>query len=85
MLCKDCARYDAEADRCLDDKLNPADWGGAITVANVMGVRAICSFNDFRERLVRSRIDALSRVPGAPRATRPTRRQPQREPWVLPE
>lgn len=60
MRCRDCARYDAEADKCRDEKVNPEDWGSAIIVANVMGVRAICMFNDHRERLVLSRIEALS-------------------------
>lgn len=55
MECRDCARYDAENERCRDSKLNPQDWGGAVTVANVMGLRAICVFNDYRERLVRAR------------------------------
>lgn len=58
MLCKDCARYDAENEKCRDGKLNPEGWGSAVTVANSMGVRAICVFNDYRERLVRSRIEA---------------------------
>jgi hypothetical protein len=57
--CKHCARYDSDAGKCRDEKLNPGDWGSAITVANVLGVRAICLFNDHRERLVLSRLEAL--------------------------
>ncbi|BBO23111.1 MAG: hypothetical protein QY327_08230 [Fimbriimonadaceae bacterium] len=55
MYCEDCALWDSEAAKCKNGKLNPADWGGAVSVANVYGLRAICVFNDFRERLILSR------------------------------
>ncbi len=55
MNCKDCARYDFESRKCLDHKINPHSWDQAINVANVMGIRSICMFNDYRERLVHSR------------------------------
>ncbi len=56
MDCRDCARYDLEIKRCRDQKVNPQDWETAVNVANVLGVRAICMFNDHRERLVFSRL-----------------------------
>ncbi len=31
-------------------------WEESVNVANVLGVRAICVFNDYRERLVGSRL-----------------------------
>ena len=55
MYCRDCARYDLEAKRCKDEKVNPQDWETAVTVAQVLGLRSICVFNDYRERLVRAR------------------------------
>lgn len=55
MYCRDCARYDAENKRCKDAKVNPQDWETAVTVAQVLGLRSICVFNDYRERLVRAR------------------------------
>ncbi|AIE83555.1 hypothetical protein OP10G_0187 [Fimbriimonas ginsengisoli Gsoil 348] len=35
--------------------MNPASWETAVTVAQVLGLRSICTFNDYRERLVASR------------------------------
>lgn len=52
MNCKDCPRYDHEAAKCRDGKLNPKRYSDAIEAANVWGVRAICTYNDHRERLV---------------------------------
>jgi hypothetical protein len=56
MDCKDCPRYDLEARRCRDGKLNPRRYSDAIEVANVWGVRAICTYNDHRPRLVSVRV-----------------------------
>jgi hypothetical protein len=50
--CRDCARYDAENKKCLDGKVNPQRYDTVVSVAQVLGVRAICLFNDHRERLV---------------------------------
>ena len=55
MYCRDCPRWDSEARRCLDGKVNPPNYSTAVDVANVLGVRAICVFNDYRERLVTGR------------------------------
>lgn len=55
MDCRDCARYDEANDVCLDRKLNPKRWEDAVTVSQLMGIRSICVFSDFRERLVASR------------------------------
>lgn len=56
MYCRDCARWDSENRRCKDGKVNPHSWEETVNVANVLGVRAICIFNDHRERLVGSRL-----------------------------
>jgi hypothetical protein len=52
MDCRDCARHDAETGRCLDGKVNPRRYEHALGVVQVLGLRAICVFNDHRERLV---------------------------------
>lgn len=52
MHCRDCHIWDAEASKCRDGKVNPQSWDMAVTVSQVLGLRAICTFNDFRERLV---------------------------------
>jgi len=55
MDCRDCARWNAETSKCLDEKVNPPKWELAVTVSQIYGLRAICPFNDHRERLVRAR------------------------------
>lgn len=66
MYCRDCARYDSESKRCLDSKVNPPNWETAVSVSQVLGLRSICVFNDYRERLVRCR------AVDEPRKARPT-------------
>lgn len=63
MHCRDCARYDSEAERCRDSKVNPESWEIAVTVSQVMGLRSICVFNDYRERLIASRTLPPTRGP----------------------
>lgn len=55
MECRDCARWDPDGRKCLDGKVNPHNWEAAVSVAQVFGLRSICIFNDYRERLVNSR------------------------------
>jgi hypothetical protein len=55
MLCRDCVRFDAESERCLDRKVNPQRWETAVNVAQVIGLRSICVFNEHRERLIACR------------------------------
>ena len=64
MKCPDCPRWNAEAQTCLDGKLNPRTYEQASEVAQVMGVRVICVFNDHRERLAMSRARSVFRPPG---------------------
>lgn len=52
MECRDCARWDREERKCLDSKVNPHNWEAAVSVSQVFGVRSICMFNDYRERLI---------------------------------
>jgi len=52
VYCRDCARYDPEASKCRDGKVNPGHYETALNIARLMGIRAICVFCDHRERLV---------------------------------
>jgi hypothetical protein len=56
MDCKDCHRFDAEAKRCRDGKVNPHNWETAVSVSQILGIRTICMFNHHRERLIEARI-----------------------------
>ncbi len=71
MDCKDCTRYSSEHGKCLDGKVNPHRWEIAVSVANVYGLRSICVFNDYRERLVNCRGNKLPKDPGASAPSRP--------------
>lgn len=55
MDCKDCPRFDAEKSLCRDGKVNPPRWEQAVEVATFIGIRAICTMNDHRERLLLAR------------------------------
>ena len=63
MHCRDCARYDSQSERCRDSKVNPESWETAVTVSQVLGLRSICVFNDYRERLIASRTLPPTRGP----------------------
>lgn len=55
MRCEDCHRFDEPNRKCLDGKMNPQTWSQSVEVANLFGLRVICSMNDHRERLIRAR------------------------------
>lgn len=55
MECRDCTRWNAEDRKCLDEKVNPHNWEAAVSVCQMFGLRSICTFNDYRERLVHCR------------------------------
>lgn len=58
MRCDDCPRFQAEEQVCRDGKVNPHSLDAAREVAKYMGLRAICTLNDFREALVNIRSGA---------------------------
>jgi hypothetical protein len=58
MDCRDCALWDDKKERCRDGKINPRKYDDALCAAQVLGVRAICIFNDHRERIVGVRTGA---------------------------
>ncbi len=55
MDCRDCPRYDNAHTRCKDGKVNPHTYEQSFSVAQFMGLRSLCVFNDYRERLLQSR------------------------------
>ncbi|MCX6340878.1 MAG: hypothetical protein NTU72_00690 [Fimbriimonadales bacterium] len=61
MKCKDCVRFDGENNRCKDHKINPLNWETSVTVAQIQGIRSICVFNVYRERLIETIISPKSR------------------------
>lgn len=67
MYCQDCTRWDPDLARCRDSKLNPQTWEEAVNVAQVLQIRSICVFNDFRERLLRVREVAAANSAAKPR------------------
>jgi hypothetical protein len=60
MRCRDCHRFDQETETCRDSKLNPARWEEAVEVGQIYGIRSICTFNDYRERLIAARANPVS-------------------------
>jgi hypothetical protein len=63
VYCPACPRFDSELGRCGDGKVNPSSWTMAVEVANLMGVRALCPFHAFRERLAQSRHGVVLQLP----------------------
>lgn len=59
MECSHCERFDPSARRCLDGKINPRHYSQALEAAKVFGPRALCVFNDHRERVLGSRTRLL--------------------------
>jgi len=50
--CLRCPTYDRDAGRCRVGKTNPRKKHEAQTVAELLGVRALCLHNPFREPLI---------------------------------
>lgn len=59
MDCRDCQRFDLDRRSCKDGKMNPRTLEQAVDIARIFGVRAVCVFNDHRERLVHVRTVSL--------------------------
>lgn len=68
MHCRDCPRW--IDGKCADQKVNPERYGQAVEVANIHGVRAICPFNEHRDRLVRTRTIQAIKSPDRRKANR---------------
>lgn len=54
VLCTSCRLYDIERRRCRIGKVNPRTRLDTYETAQVLGVRALCSFNLYREVLLSS-------------------------------
>lgn len=52
ILCHQCSAYDREAMRCRHGKANPQKKADSLLVAELLGVRALCVHNPFREALL---------------------------------
>jgi len=51
MTCWQCPRYDRDQRHCLDGKTNPSKKSDAVVVAELLGLRALCHYNAFRDSL----------------------------------
>ncbi len=51
MTCWQCRRYDQEARRCLDGKVNPRSKSDTFTVTELFGLQALCHYNPYRDDL----------------------------------
>ena len=51
MTCWNCRRYDRNEFRCLDGKTNPKKKADTIMVAELLGLRALCHYNLYRDLL----------------------------------
>ena len=52
ILCPRCRFYDRERRRCTVGKVNPRTKLDSYETAQVLGVRALCTFNLYRDRLL---------------------------------
>ncbi len=50
--CWQCRSYDRDARRCRIGKTNPRKKHESLTVAEMMGVQALCLHNPYREPLI---------------------------------
>jgi hypothetical protein len=57
MDCRDCSLYNADTETCRSQKLNPRSKEDATQVAQMLGVRVICVFNEFREPIIQRMYD----------------------------
>lgn len=52
LTCPQCPTYDREAHRCRIGKANPRRKHESLTVAELLGARALCLHNPYREPLL---------------------------------
>jgi hypothetical protein len=51
MTCWNCPRYDRSAFHCRDGKTNPRKKSDTVMVAELLGLRALCHYNLYRDSL----------------------------------
>lgn len=51
MSCWQCPRYSRSERRCQDGKANPKRKSDSILVAELLGIRALCHYNPYRDSL----------------------------------
>ena len=84
MSCWQCPRYDRTTRHCQDGKANPKSKADSVAVAEVLGVRALCHYNPYRDALAARRyfpnILALAVTPKRPRSHSRTKTDTPPEP-----
>lgn len=51
MACWNCPRYSRAGRQCADGKANPKKKADSVMVAEVLGLRALCHYNPYRDAL----------------------------------
>lgn len=51
LACWNCPRYDRALRQCREGKTNPKKKSDSVTVAETLGLRALCHYNLFRDGL----------------------------------
>ena len=49
MACWNCPRYDRTERKCKDGKTNPKRKADSVLAAELLGVRALCHYNPYRD------------------------------------
>jgi hypothetical protein len=70
MTCWNCRRYDRSTFHCRDGKTNPRKKADTVMVAELLGLRALCHYNLYRDALAQrtyfpndpATIDASARI-----------------------
>lgn len=62
VTCWTCKRYDRTIRRCLDGKANPKRKSDSFTVAELLGTRALCAFNPYRDGIAMRMAEPSSRL-----------------------
>jgi len=57
MDCRDCSLLNAETGACRSGKLNPRTKEDATDIVRMIGIRALCIFNEHREPIVQRMYD----------------------------
>jgi hypothetical protein len=79
MSCWNCPRYDRTDRRCREGKANPRRKSDSLVVAELLGVRALCHYNPYRDPLAMRMF--FPTAPETMRATARSRRRGRRGLW----
>jgi hypothetical protein len=79
MSCWNCPRYDRTVRQCREGKANPRRKSDSIIVAEILGVRALCHYNPYRDTLAMRMY--FPTAAATMRATAKSRRRARRGLW----